>query len=646
MVISSTPTSTIMNIHNQDQQHHHHHYRHHQNHEDILAEMAEQLGRTEDSASSPQDNNNDNINEADELDFEQMMQLPHLSPPPVAMPRQATLTGSPSFDQLLLPPPLQQQEVQQQQQQQQREKTQQQLGGIEKPQQRSMLPSSSILPSQLQLNSTTSLTPFSASTASCSTTSSATGSMHPTAAALRAVVAPMLLYQQQQQSSTTSSTTAVDDSTVVPNGTPTATTARSNMFSPNPQGTNQNTNASLGQVDDMLDEILEMVETQVLASGNNKIGTVGEGSSNESHANVEYSVVDDDVNVDDDYDQEYFVPLNIPSAAAASFSSTSSSSRRRGDQLNLEFECLPVPKRRRSLDEATLSLLRNTRNLFEDDNHGNEEKIPFGNVGSSSSSSGNAFELEEQNLIMSTMFNGSSSSTNNNNNMMTAANFGMNNFGSGGYGGGGRCGIGGGGGGGFNKNLVMRRRSEGDKSLLDDINKAKSFFETNKLEAEDDTNSSSSARFRSYQTDTWNERFCDLLKFQKEFGHCLVPHNWPGNVVLAQWVKRQRYQYKLLSQPGKQSTLSEERLNLLNAMGFVWDSHKAAWEEKYTQLVDYQKRYGHCNVSGKVSQPLCIWVKCQRRQRKLFEKQEKSTMTTEKITRLDQLGFDWNPRNM
>ena len=438
----------------------------------------------------------------------------------------------------------------------------------------------------------------------------------------------------------------------------------------NAQGTNTNnnttTNANLGQVDEMLDEILEMVETQVLAASASSSSSSGNAAAaaaaaldvegnNGSIINVEDGEVDDDdddVDDDDDYDKEYFVPLSIPPAP----SSSSSSSLRRRDPFTLESECLPVPKRRRSfttLDEETMSLFRRTtNNLFENDDprqHGggnnNEEKIPFGNVGSTTTTA-NAFELEEQNL-MSNMFHGSSSA-----NMAASSFVGMNHFG-GGYGGGIGGGIGGGRG--FNKNLVMRRRSEGDKSLLDDINKAKSFFEMNthnKLEAasEDDKNSpsssSSSARFRSYQTDTWNERFCDLLNFQKEFGHCLVPHNWPGNVALAQWVKRQRYQYKLLSQPGKQSTLSEERLNLLNAMGFVWDSHRAAWEEKYTQLVEYQKRYGHCNVSGKVSQPLCIWVKCQRRQRKLFDKQEKSTMTTEKITRLDQLGFDWNPRNI
>ena len=162
-------------------------------------------------------------------------------------------------------------------------------------------------------------------------------------------------------------------------------------------------------------------------------------------------------------------------------------------------------------------------------------------------------------------------------------------------------------------------------------------------------------RFRSYQCDIWNERFQELVEFKNTFGHCLVPHNWSGNVPLAQWVKRQRYQYKLLNSNDKSkkqntSTMSEERMNILNAMGFVWDSHQVSWEEKFAQLVEYKKTYGHCNVSGKHSKheyrPLSIWIKCQRRQRKLLEKKEKSTMTEARIAKLDEIGFDWNPRNL
>uniref|UniRef100_A0A7S4I127 Helicase-associated domain-containing protein n=1 Tax=Odontella aurita TaxID=265563 RepID=A0A7S4I127_9STRA len=43
----------------------------------------------------------------------------------------------------------------------------------------------------------------------------------------------------------------------------------------------------------------------------------------------------------------------------------------------------------------------------------------------------------------------------------------------------------------------------------------------------------------------------------------------PAHPQLARWVKRQRYQYKLMSE-GKRSTTTEERIRELERAGFVW----------------------------------------------------------------------------
>jgi Helicase associated domain len=45
-------------------------------------------------------------------------------------------------------------------------------------------------------------------------------------------------------------------------------------------------------------------------------------------------------------------------------------------------------------------------------------------------------------------------------------------------------------------------------------------------------------RVRKYKEDQWNVRFEDLLKFRAEEGHVMVPHSYPKNQKLAQWVKR------------------------------------------------------------------------------------------------------------
>jgi hypothetical protein len=89
-----------------------------------------------------------------------------------------------------------------------------------------------------------------------------------------------------------------------------------------------------------------------------------------------------------------------------------------------------------------------------------------------------------------------------------------------------------------------------------------------------------------------------LEQFQKENGHCLIPLNWSNNPSLAYWVKRQRYQFRM-KREGKHSTLTEERQHLWEALGFVWDSHAAGWEERWKELGEFKERHGHCDVPKK-----------------------------------------------
>jgi Helicase associated domain len=167
------------------------------------------------------------------------------------------------------------------------------------------------------------------------------------------------------------------------------------------------------------------------------------------------------------------------------------------------------------------------------------------------------------------------------------------------------------------------------------------------MSEQEETSPTEASRFRSYQAETWTERLQELCDFRARFGHCLVPHNWTGNVPLAQWVKRQRYQFKL-KEEGRHSTLSDERKSILEGMGFVWDSHRAAWEERWVELHQFKEKHGHCNVPSKyeVQPQLSVWVKCQRRQHKLFKNGERSTMTDERVRKMDTLGFVWNPRKL
>lgn len=151
---------------------------------------------------------------------------------------------------------------------------------------------------------------------------------------------------------------------------------------------------------------------------------------------------------------------------------------------------------------------------------------------------------------------------------------------------------------------------------------------------------------RQSQTDKWNQRYQELVEFRERHGHCLVPLNFPENPTLAHWIKRQRYQYSQKYER-KRSTMTDERESTLEKLGFIWDSHAASWEDRYDELLAFKDIFGHCNVPSLYPQnpKLSIWVKCQRRQFKLYSSGKRSSnISRERICKLLHLGFVFDPR--
>ena len=156
----------------------------------------------------------------------------------------------------------------------------------------------------------------------------------------------------------------------------------------------------------------------------------------------------------------------------------------------------------------------------------------------------------------------------------------------------------------------------------------------------------SQARFRPYQEQQWQIQFQNLLQYKFQNGHCCVPHSYPEDPVLARWVKRQRYQYKKFNDGDPTSTMTTRRIQELEAVGFVWHSHHAAWQEKFNELKAFKQQRGHCNVPSHFPENVALstWVKCQRRQYKLFVTGQQSHMTVERFQELENLGFVFDIR--
>ena len=130
--------------------------------------------------------------------------------------------------------------------------------------------------------------------------------------------------------------------------------------------------------------------------------------------------------------------------------------------------------------------------------------------------------------------------------------------------------------------------------------------------------------------EAWEVRFQQLVEYKRIHGNCNVPCKYNANPQLGSWVN---------SQGTKEETMSEERREKLNSIGFTWKGRQGLipvdWEIRFKQLLDYKRIHGNCNVPGvyKSFPQLGSWVAAQR--------QSKETMSENRRNQLNSIGFVW-----
>ena len=141
----------------------------------------------------------------------------------------------------------------------------------------------------------------------------------------------------------------------------------------------------------------------------------------------------------------------------------------------------------------------------------------------------------------------------------------------------------------------------------------------------------------------WMESYNDLKKYKHEYGNCIVPRGYVFNPRLAVWVAEQRKQYKLRLD-GRNSSITAERIALLEHVDFAWNAQEAAWERHMADLKAFKEENGDCLVP--VNHPnypkLGLWVKEQRRHFNFLKRGKPSHMTDSRYVELSGLGFCWD----
>jgi len=141
---------------------------------------------------------------------------------------------------------------------------------------------------------------------------------------------------------------------------------------------------------------------------------------------------------------------------------------------------------------------------------------------------------------------------------------------------------------------------------------------------------------------SWFDRYEELTRFHRKYGHCLVPRYWRPYPGLSHWLQRQRKNYKLL-QEGKESDITIRQIRALEALGFEWSYFHAIWTDRLNELLEYKAIYGDTRVSQKfIPNPrLGEWVATQRYHYKLLQQKKHFWMTPDRIEALEAIGFEW-----
>ena len=130
--------------------------------------------------------------------------------------------------------------------------------------------------------------------------------------------------------------------------------------------------------------------------------------------------------------------------------------------------------------------------------------------------------------------------------------------------------------------------------------------------------------------EAWEEGFSKLLQFKEHEGHCKVPTGFKlDGFNLDSWVRHQR---------SAKDSMSPERRQRLDEIGFVWGVLAEAWEEGFSKLLQFKKAEGHCRAPNGFKLKgfnLGSWVATQRK--------TKDSMSPERKQRLDDIGFIWDP---
>jgi superfamily II DNA or RNA helicase len=129
----------------------------------------------------------------------------------------------------------------------------------------------------------------------------------------------------------------------------------------------------------------------------------------------------------------------------------------------------------------------------------------------------------------------------------------------------------------------------------------------------------------------WLHMYERLNQYHSTKGNADVPNRWKEDIKLASWVSQQR-------QRRKKNLLSEEEIAMLDKIAFTWQHReRGSWEDRLAEVIAFKKHNGHCDIPCNLSEN----PKLGRFVNSMRVKRNKGTLTSDRIAKLDALGFAW-----
>ena len=109
---------------------------------------------------------------------------------------------------------------------------------------------------------------------------------------------------------------------------------------------------------------------------------------------------------------------------------------------------------------------------------------------------------------------------------------------------------------------------------------------------------------------------------------------------LGVWCDGQVLEYNRFMANSKPCYITQDRIDKLNSIGFIWDRMASNWNESYAALKKYYKDNGHCHIPvNYTDKTLFRWIAKQRKKHRNYKQGKKPALTEEQIELLEKINF-------